>query len=369
MNLVIVIYSLASGGAERVTTNLANHWAENGWDITIVTIAGRNLDFYDLSPKINRISLELAKESSGFFSSIVNNYRRVSSLRAVLKKKQPDVALAIMTTSSILLSFAARGLNFPSIGSERAHPPMLPLGKVWWWLRKRTYRHLSAVAVLTEDSMAWLQSNVRVQRAVLIPNPVNYPLRQHDPVVPLDLLDKRRFTLLAVGRLSEEKGFDRLLQAYSVLASHFPDWQLVVVGEGSLRPSLEALCDDLGLQGRVFFPGAVGNIADWYTAADLFVMTSLYEGFPNVLIEAMAYGLPVVSVDCDTGPRDIVRDGTDGLLVPQNDHHQLVESLETLMSNEGLRKKFSNRAIDVRERFSIERISRLWESLFMSLRQ
>jgi glycosyltransferase involved in cell wall biosynthesis len=152
------------------------------------------------------------------------------------------------------------------------------------------------------------------------------------------------------------------------LAAKFPNWQLAILGEGSLRNELAAQIALAGLNGRILLPGRVGNVGDWYAAADLYVMTSRFEGFPNAVAEAMAHGLAAISVDCDTGPRDIIRHEVDGLLVQNGDDTALVSALARLMGDEKLRQRFANRAIEVRERFSMARITALWEALFEELR-
>jgi len=364
MKLLIFIHSLSSGGAERVATNLANYWAGKGWKIIIVTMVGRELDFYELHPGIDRISLCADADSINLFSAIKHNYCRIKALRKVLKQQRPDVALGIMTTANILLALAAKGLNFPVIGSEHIHPPMVPLGRVWEWMRRCTYRHLAAVAALTHESSVWLKKHTNALCVPVIPNAVTYPIVSHVPKVSPEILRNHRFNLIAVGRLADQKGFDRLLLAFSVLAPRFPDWHLTILGEGACRDALERLRLTLGLEQRVSLPGAVGNLGEWYEAVDLYVMSSLFEGFGNTLAEALAYGVPSVSVDCDAGPRDIIRHKVDGLLVPQNNHEALVEALATLMSDSKLRKQYAARAVDIRERLSIERIAGIWEGLF-----
>ena len=368
MKLLIFIHSLSSGGAERVTTNLANYWAGKEWDITIATLTGDESDFYQLHPRVKRIALNLDADSQGLLSAIKHNYQRVRALRKVLKQQQPDVALAMMTTANILLALAAKGLGIPAVGSERIHPPMLPLGTVWEWLRQHIYGQLDMLVALTKESAVWLKANTKIQKVEIIPNTVNYPITPQPPVIKPKFVSNS-FNLIAVGRLSYQKGFDRLIQAFSTLASRFPEWNLIILGEGDCRQILEQQIAELGLEQRVSMPGVVGNLGDWYTEADLYVMTSLFEGFPNALGEAMSYGLPVISVDCDTGPRDIIRHQVDGLLVPQNDHHALVETLKMLMGDKMLRQKYAERSVEIRERLSIENISSLWEVLFINIRE
>ena len=367
MNLVILIHSLSSGGAERVTSQLANYWAEKNWDITVVTMTGNEQDFYTLHHNIKRISLGLGTESKGLFQAVMHNFQRINALRTLLKNQKPDVALAMMTTANILLSLAARGLSIPVVGSERIHPPTFPLGPIWDWLRRQCYGQLAVIVAQTEESASWLKVHTKAKKIEVIPNAVSYPIEPHSPIVKPNWHNPDCFNLIAVGRLSHQKGFDRLLSVFSNLSSLFPNWNLTILGEGNYRQSLEQQRKALGLESRVSMPGVVGNLDDWYRSSDLFVMTSLFEGFPNTLVEAMAYGLPVVSVDCDTGPRDIIRHKVDGLLVPQNNPEALISALTELMSDESLRLEYAVRAAEIRERLSMTKIVAMWEELFIGL--
>ena len=372
MHVLIFIHSLSAGGAERVTANLANYWAGKNWKITIVTMTGIERDFYELHPAVRRIALRADADSTSTLAAIRHNFHRVRTLRQVLKQEQPDVALAMMSAASSLLSIAATGTGIPAIGSERIHPPEFPVGRVWSWLRRQTYPRLAAVVAQTGESAQWLRTHAGARRVTVIPNPVSYPLVRQEPVIkPEQVMGATRGgnMLLAVGRLEPQKGFDRLLAAFAELAPRFPDWSLAIVGEGNCRSELERQVSELTLENRVFLPGTVGNIGEWYEAVDLYVMTSRFEGFPNTLAEALAHGLPAVSVDCDTGPRDILRHEIDGLLVPRDDHAALVENLARVMGDERLRHRYAARAAEARERFAVDRISRMWMDLFTSVRK
>ena len=134
--VVIFIHSLNSGGAERVTANLANHWASQGWDIAVVTLASRDDDFYELHSAVKRIALELAGESANALVGLVQNLRRAVALRRVLRDVKPNFVLSMMGTANVLLALATWGLfGIRTIGSERIHPPQYPLGPAWEWLR------------------------------------------------------------------------------------------------------------------------------------------------------------------------------------------------------------------------------------------
>lgn len=366
MKLLIFIHSLSSGGAERVTANLANHWASKGWQITIVTLASKSLDFYQLDPEVRRIALDLAGDSGNPVSAIANSLRRILALRRVLRQVQPDLALAMMTTANILLAMAAFGLRrLVTVGSERTHPPQIPLGRLWEGLRSWWYGRLTALTALTSESREWLLQKTGARNVAVIPNAVLWPLPIQPPLLSVQLIYTEGLKiLLAVGRLSEEKRFDLLISSFAALTQQHPDWNLIILGEGNQRAALEQQVAQAGLAHRIRLPGRAGNVGDWYSAADLYVMSSRFEGFPNTLVEAMAHGLPAVSFDCDTGPRDIIRHEVDGLLVPNGDVAALVQALGRLMADESLRRQFGANAIEARERFSIKRTAAMWEQLF-----
>jgi glycosyltransferase involved in cell wall biosynthesis len=363
--LVIFIHSMGGGGAERVAANLANHWAAKGWQITIVTLSPQSGDFYTLNPAVTRIALALDGDSRNSLVGMVQNLRRVMALRRVLRKIQPDIALGEMTTANVLLALAAFGLRVRAVGSEHVHPTQYPLSPLWEGLRRRAYGQLYAVTALTSESACWLKANTNARRVTVIPNAVPWPLPVQEPKVsPESVCSFERKVLLGVGRLDAEKGFNWLVEAFTGLAQEHTDWDLVILGEGPMRSMIEHQVRTVGLEKRIFLPGRVGNVGEWYERADLYVMSSRFEGFGNTLAEALAHGLPAVSFDCETGPRNIIRHEIDGLLVPPGDVASLTAALDRLMSDADLRQRFAERAVEARERFSIERIAGMWETLF-----
>lgn len=364
MHYLFFLNSMSGGGAERVTANLANHWVSEGHHATIVTLTTAEDDAYTIDPAVNRIGLGLGDESNSVFAAITNNIKRVRALRRCLRQTRPDAAIAIMSTASCLLGMVGRSACKLRIGTERIHPPQLALGRIWERIRVLAYGQLDCVVALTAESAVWLQENTKAKKVVVIPNAVSLPLGQSKPLKAVkDHIQPGKKTILAVGRLNEQKGFDRLLKAFGQIAAEFPQWNVVILGDGPLREELEQSADSLGIGDRVTLLGQTGNVADWYQAADLYVMTSLFEGFPMVLVEAMAHGLPPVSVDCNTGPREIIRHGKDGLLVPQDDPEALVVALHEMMSDDTKRHMFSCESLGIRARYSMRKIAAEWEAI------
>lgn len=369
MRVLIFIYSLGCGGAERVAANLANHWAAKGWDVTLVTVTNAENDFYPLHPSVRRIALNHELRGEGLLLSATTFVSRVASLRRVLRQVRPDVALGMMPTANTLLALAGLGLGIPSVGSLHFHPPMCQLQMTDEWSQRLSYGLLDGLIVLTEETAQWLRQHKRPTRLWVIPNAVTWPLPQLEPrLSPSGIVHQGSNVIVAVGRLEVEKGFDLLIEAFAPLAAKYTDWILVVLGEGGERPALEALIERHGLHGRVFLAGRVGNVGEWYEAAALFVLSSRFEGFPNALVEALASGVPVISFDCETGPRDIIRHGVNGLLVPPGDVVRLTNAMDCLMGNEALRRRLGMRAAEVREQLAFERIGAMWEEVFLALK-
>ncbi|MDF3861509.1 glycosyltransferase family 4 protein [Achromobacter denitrificans] len=367
LRVLLFIHSLHGGGAERVAADLSAHWAGMGRDVMVVTQAGVEGDVYALHPKVRREVLHTAGEGGGL-RGIWSNVQRVRALRRVVRAFRPDIVLGMMTTASVLSVLACAGLSCRVIATEHTHPPSQTLSGFWQRLRRMTYPRAASVVALTRGTADWLDRHMPGCRLAVIPNPVHFPLPRAEPILTPITGDGRK-RLLAVGRLHADKGFDLLIQAFSQLAASHPDWDLVILGEGEERRALEAQLREAGLASRVFMPGRAGNVGDWYDSADLYVLTSRFEGLSNTLLESMASGLAAVSFDCDTGPREIVRDGVDGVLVrPNGDVPALAKALDAAMGDAAERSRMAQAAIDVRDRFSAARVLQKWQELFDGVR-
>jgi glycosyltransferase involved in cell wall biosynthesis len=163
-----------------------------------------------------------------------------------------------------------------------------------------------------------------------------------------------------MGRLGKEKGFDLLIRAFAAIAGEHPRWDVTIFGEGPERGALAGEIERSGVAGRVSLPGRTTDTEGVLRGADLFVLPSRYEGFPNALCEAMACGLPVVAFDCRSGPATIVRDGVDGVLVPAENVDALSAAMARLIADPEGRRRMGARAAEVSDRFSVERIASLW---------
>ena len=349
--------------------NLAADWNRQGAEVVVADLMAGDGNCYPLPAGVRRIGLNLPAVRRPLLFIPLRGVRALLAVRHVLRVERPDIVIGMRTVACVILSLLQRGRHCIAIGRcARHHPPWSPYGTMGEAMRRRLYGRLDALVAQTSEGGRRERINMPLQRVAVIPNPVSLPLPEHAPRVAVgDMVASGRKFLLAVGRLAEQKAFDRLLDAFAQVAARHGDWDLVVVGEGEMRGALEAQAVRLDLGGRVHFPGRVGNMGEWYRAADGFVLTSHYEGIPNVLLEAMVHGCPAISVDCDAGPRDVIRNGEDGLLVAQNDPAALVAGLNRLLGDEALRQRLASRAVEVRDRFSPERIRGMWQELFDGL--
>ncbi|MGZ8250098.1 glycosyltransferase family 4 protein [Methylomagnum sp.] len=358
--LLFFASSLGAGGAERVLSILANAWAERGKQVTVVTLATPDTDFYALDPRIERIGLAGMVDSSGPLDAIHHNLRRLIGLRRAIAAGRPEVVFSLGDQANVLTLLAGAGLGGKIIVAEHNDPRRHRIGRAWSLLRRITYPWATRVVMLTEGTRRWALTQWPRWRASAIPNPVELATPAN-PLTRPGCFGPR--TVVTLGRLAPQKGHDFLIEAFRAIAGRFPDWNLVIFGEGAERPALERTLAEAGLTGRVHLPGTVSDVAGVLAQADLFVLSSRYEGFPMALLEAMAAGRAVVSFDCQSGPADIITPGEDGLLVPAENAPALAEAMAALMADESERRRLGENARPVAERFSPAAILAQWESL------
>lgn len=369
MNLALFTSSLEAGGAERVFSTMANYWAERQWAVTLITLSDASSDFYPLRQDVARIGLGLIRDSDGPVSALVNNAKRIWALRMALKRVRPDIVISFLDRPNVITLLATIGLDMKVVVSERTDPTSHPVGIAWNAIRRKVYPLAHGVVCQNDAVRHWLHAIVGPSRVHVIPNPVLSPPEiENRTVIFRDIvpsLDGKDHIVVAMGRLSEEKGFHLLLRAFQRAVQEEKGWSLVVLGDGHLREDLQNLAVALGLEGKVFFPGVVEAPSTLLKKADLFVLSSFYEGFPNALCEAMACGLPVISFDCPSGPREIIRDGVDGRLVPSGDIEGLARVMAELMGDPEERKRLGSMAVMVADRFSLNKIMGMWEALIL----
>ncbi|CAN5657581.1 glycosyltransferase family 4 protein [soil metagenome] len=366
MRLTLVISSLAGGGAERVMARLAGQWVEQMESVTLITLYPESHDFVSLDPRVKRRVVGHTEVRPGAVARFSSAMRRLQRLRREVIASRPDAVVSFMTSTNILVLLARSGTRIPVIVSERIDPRYHEVGRTARLLRRLLYPRAKRVVVQSAVVEAWAREFLPSERVARIANPV--------AAIPAKVGAEQgrgrgerspmgAHTIVAMGRLDPQKGFDVLIQAFARLARTLPGWRLVIAGEGPQRAALAELARREGVSDRLELSGWVDSPSELLREAELFVLSSRFEGFPNALLEAMAHGVPVVATDCPSGPAEIVREGVDGYLVPPDDVAALAEGMRRLMLNPEERARLGRAAAEVCERFSLERISSEWNEL------
>jgi len=364
-----------AGGVERVLTLKANYLAEHyGYDITIILTEGKGKPlFYPLSDKIKVVNLDINFEQLwrcsfvrkiAVYLSKQRRYKRL--LTAELMRLRPDITVSLLRREINFINEIADGsrkigelhvnrANYRNFEANDTNIVKRWFAKFWMSRLLVHLRKLDQLVVLTEeDRQSWHE----LSHVSVIPDPLAFVPGQQST------LTVRR--VIAVGRYVYQKGFDLLLQAWAKVERECPDWQLAIYGDGDRAP-YQRQAEELGLR-HCQLRGRTADIQAEYLNSSLFVFSSRFEGFGMVLIEAMACGLPVVSFDCPCGPKDIVSDGQDGLLVPAGNVEQLAQAMIRVMKHTDLARQLGRQAVEKSEQYHIELLAERWRSLFERLK-
>lgn len=365
MNILFVVSSMKRGGAERVASLLSAKWAESGHEVTLVTTYSSTEESqYSLDQKVQYV--RLMKGGSIVKNSYYGRLTKLIKLRELIRDFD-GVVLSFMTEINIAVLLSSIGLGKRVVVSERTFPPSISESAIIKMLRYILYPLANTIVVQTNDTRIWLEGLLPYSNVEVIPNPVRFPIDNLEPrITPEMIVGKLGKTILSVGRLDANKQFDMLISIFSDLNNSIDDcWNLVILGDGPLKSLLELQISQSNVSSRIHILGQVGNMADWYAAAEIFVSSSRVEGFPNALVEAMSYGVASISFDCKTGPSEIIDHGRNGLLVSlEGGQKMLGNAIIELIDSESLRKHIGTNAIEVREKYNIDTVSESWCRVF-----
>lgn len=357
MNIILSSFNMTSckGGAERISAWLANSLAELGHSVTIYA--------YDEQKRGPSYPLKKAVELR--YQPLPLFPEEIEAFRNDLLDLKPDVCV-IFTSSHYLMSWIATldGTGIPLIISERISPSYIE--NVSWTKAERLTALCGAdkIHLLSSEFIDSLDETMR-ENAVVFGNPVRW-VAKHRQTKRLASAEKSK-VLLGVGRLHPNKRFDILIEAFHLLRKDFPDWRLEIWGKGDERDKLEKKIAALNLSECALLRGLSDTIESEYPKAEIFCLSSLYEGIPNVLLEAISFGLPCVCFEQCPGVEDVITDGYNGLLAPEATPKSLAKSLALLMSDEELREKMSENALNRADCFREDIILDKWVELIGSV--
>ncbi len=345
MKIVFLVPHLLGGGAERTVAYLANYISRNQEDeITVLSLSDDV--FYKLDEKVNFISLGIPHNNKNIFERLYKILLRLVKVRRVLKDIKPDVVFCMLATTA---KYLPKKRSYKLICSERSNP-LIVKDKKQIKLRDKILLNCDGIVFQTKRAKECFLKEIQ-DKGVVIPNAVGNPY-----VLKAEPVDYPNKTITAMGRFNKAKGYPTLIKAFKIISGKHPEFILEIFGGGN-KEDIEQLVSDLNLSDKVKFMGAREDAVLEVSKSTCYVLSSIYEGMPNALMEAMAVGTACVSTDCPFGPSELIVDGVNGLLVPVGDENALASAVIKVIENDDLRLKLSQNAKKILETNSVEIIA------------
>lgn len=353
---------IGSGGSDRVVSVLANEFHARGWAVDILALTGDTTIERVLHPEI-RVRFEPPAHSTHKLARVgLRMLRGAGVVRSYTKQHPTATIVSFIAWVNMCTIVGTRGLTHgPLVLSERTDPASDPKSRLVRRFRDFCYGRADALAFQTPDAKAYFS---HLQRPVsrIIPNPVTPNLPVWAPE------NKGKVEIVTAARLETEKNIPLLIDAFARIFRGNPHSHLRVYGEGKIRNQLQGHIETLGLTSCVTLEGHVQDVHERMSRASMFVMSSNFEGMPNALLEAMSMGMPVISVDCPIGgPRMLINDGINGILVPRNDVAAMAQQMQRLIEDREAAFNMGAQAALAREAHSTEHIADAWEELFQQV--
>ena len=346
---IFFIGTLRNGGAERVVSVLASQMAEQGMNVEILTYYDKPV-FYELSPKVTVTAVEKETGTKGK----IHNLRWIRTYF----KKNAKVVISFLAPFNIMALAANMGNGIPIIVADRNDPRMVPSNIVVRKLRDFLYMFADGIVLQTEKNKEYFSKAVQ-KKSIVIYNPVN--LKEYAGIALKTPKEKK---IVTAGRLMPQKNQKMMIRAFADVLKIHSDYELVIYGDGPSEMDLKSLIAELGISANVSLPGNVKNLHNSIKSAEIFVLSSEYEGMPNALIEAMCLGLPAISTKV-SGATDLIRHGQNGILVELDDQAGFTHAMLDLIENQELSAEISKNAVKLNEDLELSKIMNEW-ILFIS---
>lgn len=348
MHIAIVTAAMTSGGAERVISQLLKEWCEQGIDCSLITTLKMPV-FYDIPEKVK--FYEIGKLSK---NRLFDKVKKYSKVRRIIKDLKPDIVLSLPEEIGIYVIGALLWTKYPVIVSERNNPWVMPDKKVTRALRKILYPFADGFIFQTDKSASFFSKKIQ-KKGIVLPNPLDLSR------IPEVYTNTREKIVVSAGRLESQKNFHLLIDAFAEFRKSHEDYKLIIYGEGKLRKSLEDYATSKLPKEAWDFPGRVNDLTSRIQKAAIFVLSSDFEGVPNVLIEALAMGVPCVSTDCAPGgAAALINNGVNGYLVPTGDKNALSEKISFLIDNPSIAEEFSKESVEIKSVLDAKKVCTEW---------
>lgn len=357
--IAFYIGSLSKGGAERVFVNLAEYFREEGYRVVMVT-QYRRADEYVLPEGTRRILSDIGEEEASA-SRVVNFFRRLNKLHVIWKKEKPDLVLSCIGKNNFMTVVTTMGTKTKAVVSVVGEAKEEYPSRGMRVLANFLFSRAAGVVLQTERSRSFFSKRVGA-KAVILPNSLNQAfIRQRYE-------GAREKKIVSVGRMDANKNQEMQLRAFAALKDKYPEYTLVIYGDGELRTHIEETVERLGVAERVLLPGVVRDVAAQIERASLFLLTSYSEGVSNALIEALALGLPVIATDVPSGgTEELMEDGVSGLVIPPGDQAALERAMDRLLGDADYADSLGRKAAEIQRRLAPERVNPMWRDYFESI--
>ena len=336
--------TLGAGGAEKVISLLSDKLCSNGKKVEILLYYDSEI-FCQINTDVKIIKIEKETGSKNIFKNLLYMRKYI--------KENAEVVISFIAIFNIYALLAMLGLKIPIIVSDRNDPRKIPKKKFWRIIRNFAYNFADGIVVQTQHNQEYFKKSIQ-KKSIVIYNPVN--LKESYGVA---LHTKKEKNIVSVGRLTEQKDQKLLIKAFSEVNKIYPEYTLIIYGEGPMREELEKYAKELSLSSKVKFPGKIKNVHQVIKSAEMFVLTSKYEGMPNALIEAMCLGMPVISTRV-SGASDLIKNEENGLLTDVGDENQLKNAILLYLNNSELKNKCATNAVSVKDKLYIDEITNKW---------
>lgn len=355
MKLLFIGYLHGYGGAERMIIQLTNAMVKRGHKAIFLVLSDNNSKYKFEEGIIKYVALDQSK------NKMANLFRRRSAISKAINKEKPDLIINFWLQSAYLCLSLGKQIARKTIYAERGDPSDSEYSGLLGFLRNITVKNIRSLVFQSKNAMEFFDKSIQ-SKGVVIHNPVFVNVEEYSNI------EKNKNRIISVGRLHPQKNQENLIRAFELVSKELPQYYLDIYGDGELRENLQNLIDELKLSQKVFLRGTTDKIYNEIASSCLFVLSSDYEGMPNVLLEAMALGVPCISTDYKPGSvPEIIEDGVSGIIVPINNSAKLAEAMIKILRNKDLQEKISNNGKKKMKEFTPDKIYSTWENYFTSL--
>lgn len=347
--IAIVTRSMFGGGAERVIAQLIKYLDNSDIECILITVDNEEV-FFEIPKTVNLIAV--GKKSK---NKVIDRLLRYKKVREIIIDYRPDVVLSLPEDIGVYVIASLLGTGISTVVSERNNPWVMPDKKITRMLRTITYPFARGIIFQTKMAMSFFPRYIQ-NKGIVLKNPIDASR------IPKFDIKKREKIIVSAGRLDKQKNFPLLIESFAEFQKLYPEYKLIIYGEGRLREELESLAGSLLNKDTYLFPGRQSDLLEKIKDTSMFILTSDYEGMPNVLLEAMCMGMPVISTDCPSGgPKEVIENNINGILIPVGDQKALVNAMIKL-TDDKFSAKLSENAYLLRNELTNTHIFESWKN-------